>query len=94
MEYKKALTWSREVRYATRSGPGVTSLGGNQARMNKQYSGQPWRALRGRSEPALGGWSGRNGERGVDLGFERLGDIRHEKVGSAVNCSERMHMSV
>jgi hypothetical protein len=33
---------SREVRYAPRSGAGVTSVGGNQARMNKQYSGQSW----------------------------------------------------
>ena len=29
-----------EVRYATRPGAGVTSLGGNQASMNNQYSGQ------------------------------------------------------
>jgi hypothetical protein len=36
---KKAPDRLREVRYAASSGPGVTSLGGNQARMNKQYSG-------------------------------------------------------
>jgi hypothetical protein len=32
-ESEKPLTWPREVRYATRPGAGVTSLGGNQARM-------------------------------------------------------------
>jgi hypothetical protein len=42
---KKPLTWTREVRYAARSGAEVTKLGmgGNQARMNKQYSGHSWR---------------------------------------------------
>jgi hypothetical protein len=45
---KKPLTWSRVVRYAARSGAEVTKLGmgGNQARMNKQYSGQSWRLPR------------------------------------------------
>jgi hypothetical protein len=45
VEYKKAPDWPREVRYAARSGAEVTKLGvgGNQARMNKQYSGQTWR---------------------------------------------------
>jgi len=45
-KYKKAPDL---VRYATRPGAGVISLGGNQARTNKQYSGQSWR-LRGRGE--------------------------------------------
>jgi hypothetical protein len=43
VEYKKAPDRPREVRYATGSGARVTSLGGNQARLNKQYSGQSWR---------------------------------------------------
>jgi hypothetical protein len=42
---QKASDWPREVRYAARSEAKVTKLGmgGNQARMNKQYSGQSWR---------------------------------------------------
>ena len=40
VQYTKAPDRRREVRYAARSGAGVTSLGGNQARMNWQYSGQ------------------------------------------------------
>jgi len=43
VEYEKAPDRSREVVYATRWGAGVTSLGGNQAGKNKQYSGQSWR---------------------------------------------------
>ena len=41
-EHKKPLTWPREQGRATRPGAwaGVTSLGGNQARITKQYSGQ------------------------------------------------------
>jgi len=42
VDYKKAPDWPREVRYAARSGAEVTKLGmgGNQASMNKRYSGQ------------------------------------------------------
>jgi hypothetical protein len=42
---QNAPDWPREVRYAARSGAEVTKLGmgGNQARTNKQYSGQSWR---------------------------------------------------
>jgi hypothetical protein len=43
---QKAPDRPHEGRYAARSGAGVTSLGGNQARMNKQYSGQSWRPPR------------------------------------------------
>jgi hypothetical protein len=46
VQFKKPLTWPREMRYAARLGAGVTSLGGNQARITKQYSGQPWRLAR------------------------------------------------
>jgi hypothetical protein len=53
VEYKKAPDRPREVRYAARSGAGATSRGGNQARMNKQYSGQIQAILAGAppSEP-------------------------------------------